>query len=42
MADPRISREILAKIVKDLKADGYDVLPKPIICSPQFKIESEG
>ena len=41
MADPRDSRVLLAKIVKDLKANGYDVRPKAIICSPQSKIESK-
>jgi hypothetical protein len=42
MGDPRDSRELLVKIVKDLKDDGYDVQQQPIICSPQSKIESKG
>lgn len=42
MADPHASRELLATIVKDLKADGYDVRAEPITCSPQSKLESRG
>jgi hypothetical protein len=42
MADPRDSRELLARIVKDLKIDGYDVRLKPVICSPLSKMESKG
>jgi hypothetical protein len=41
-SDSRESRELLTKIVKDLKIDGYDVRPKPMICSPLSKIESKG
>jgi len=36
------AHELLAKIVKDLKADGYDVRSESLICSPQSKKESKG
>lgn len=41
MVEPREARELLTKIVNDLKVAGYDVRPKPIKCSPQSKIESK-
>ncbi len=37
MSDPRDSSVLLAKIVKDLKADGYDVRQNSIICSEQSR-----
>ena len=42
LTDLRASRELLDKIVKDLKADGYNVRTKAIICSEQSKVESSG
>nr|WP_299911752.1 hypothetical protein [Sphingomonas bacterium] len=42
MADPRDSRELLVKMVQDLKVDGYDVRSKPVMCSSQSKIDSDG
>lgn len=38
----REAHELLAKIVKDLKTDGYDVRSESPICSPQSKRESKG
>lgn len=40
--DPRQSRELLIRIAKDLKVDGYDVRSEPLTCSPLSKIESKG
>jgi hypothetical protein len=40
--DPRYSRELLVKIIDDLKMDGYDVRQKPMVCSSQSKAESKG
>jgi len=41
MSDPRDSRELLAKIVKDLKINGYDVRSRPITCNPLSKAEGK-
>lgn len=41
MVDSHDSRDLLAKIVKDLKADGYAVQQQSIKCSKQSKIESK-
>lgn len=40
-ADPRASRELLAMIASDLKAEGYDVVSKQPICSPLSKARSK-
>jgi hypothetical protein len=39
--NPRDSRELLVKIMKNLKEDGYDVRLKPVMCSAQSKLGGE-
>ena len=40
--DPRDSRDLLAKIVEYLEADGYDIRRQAIICSEQSRTASKG
>lgn len=40
--DPRDARELLDKIVTELKGNGYSVRREPIICSELSALESKG